>query len=242
MLLKQQKVKEKQKMGTSFEYGKTLAGEGSILLILGIVPTIGWVLGIIGIVLFMRGMRELANYYQDNEIYQNSLTGVKYYIVALIAAAVAITALVVGITSAPSIGGITNFGTIGFAVGITAFIAGIVIAFVFYILASSHLRQTLNTLAEKTGEHSFATAGTLLWVGSILTIIVVGLLLIFIAWIFATIGFFSMRSKPQPQPYSYTPPATATITQPEQRYCPNCGSPVAPDAAYCSHCGKQLTT
>jgi uncharacterized membrane protein len=229
-------------MGTSFEYGKTLAGEGSILLVLGTVPYVGWVLGIIGIVLLLRGLKELSNYYGDSEIYQNSLTGVKYYIVALIAAAVASAALAVGIVSAPSIGGITNFGTIGFAVGITAFVTGIVIAFVFYIVASSHLRRTLNTLAEKSGEHSFATAGTLLWVGSILTIIVVGLLLIFIAWIFATIGFFSMRSKQQPQPYSYTAPPTLPTAQPQQRYCPNCGSPVPPDATYCPHCGKTLTT
>lgn len=227
-------------MGTSFEYGKTLAGEGSILLVLGIVPYVGWVLGIIGIVLLLRGLKELSNYYGDNGIYQNSLAGIKYYIVALIAAGVASAALAVGIVTAPSIGGIPNFGTVGFAVGITAFIAGIVIAFVFYLLASSHLRRTLNTLAEKSGEHSFATAGTLLWVGSILTIIVVGLLLIFIAWIFATIGFFSMRSKQQPEPYGYPPSTTAIPAQPQQRYCPNCGSPVTPDATYCAHCGKQL--
>ena len=86
------KLGGKKKMGTSFEYSKTLCGEGSILLILGIVPYVGWVLGIIGVILLLRGLKELANYYQDNEIYQNSLTGVKYYIIALIAVAVAITA------------------------------------------------------------------------------------------------------------------------------------------------------
>ena len=76
-------------MGTNFQYSKTLAMEGSILTILGVVPYVGWVLGIIGIILLLRAMKEFANYYQDNEIYQNSLTGVKYYIVALIALAVA---------------------------------------------------------------------------------------------------------------------------------------------------------
>ena len=52
-------------MGTNFEYSKNLAGEGSILLLLGIVPYIGWILGIIGIILLMKGLKELANYYQD---------------------------------------------------------------------------------------------------------------------------------------------------------------------------------
>jgi uncharacterized membrane protein len=228
-------------MGTSFEYGKTLAGEGSILLLLGLVPYVGWVLGIIGVILFLRGTKELANYYQDSEIYQNSLTGVKYYVVALIAAAVAITSMVLGAASATGLFTGNFVFTAGFAVGLAAFFAGIIIAFVFYVLAASHLKRTFNTLAQKTGEHSFSTAGTLLWVGSILTIVVVGLLLIFIAWIFATIGFFSMRSKQQPEPYSYPPSTTATPAQPQQRYCPNCGSPVPPDATYCPHCGKQLT-
>ena len=76
-------------MGTNFQYSKTLAMEGSILTILGLVPYVGWVLGIIGVILLLRGMKEFANYYQDNEIYQNALTGVKYYIVALIALAIA---------------------------------------------------------------------------------------------------------------------------------------------------------
>lgn len=236
-------------MGTSFEYSKTLAGEGSILLILGIVPYVGWILGIIGIILFLKGIKELANYYQDNEIYQNSLTGVKYYIIALVAAAVASAALIVGLASIISIAGFAGFGTVGFAVGITVFIVGLVVAFIFYILATSHLRKTFNTLEQKSGEHSFGTAGTFLWWGAILTIVLVGLVLIFIAWIFAVIGFFSMRSQQQqpnaPQQYSYTPPSNTGSTAPPSqtaRYCSYCGTPVRPDAAYCPQCGKQLAS
>jgi uncharacterized membrane protein len=238
-------------MGTNFEYSKILAGEGSILLILSLVPYVGWILGIIGVILFLKGVKELANYYQDNEIYQNSLTGVKFYIIALIAAAVAIAALLIGIGTA------TGFKfkftssftpTVGFGVGVAAFLIGLIVAFVFFVLAASHLRRTFNTLAQKSGEQSFATAASLLWWGSILTIVLVGLLLIFIAWIFTVISFFSMRSQqPQqyaPQPPSYTAPSTPFGTQPQQtgRFCSNCGAPVAADAVYCSHCGKQLTS
>ena len=234
-------------MGTSFEYSKTLAGEGSILLILSIVPYVGWVLGIIGVILFLKGVKELANYYQDNEIYQNSLTGVKFYIIALIAAAVAIAAIVIGVGSATGYKFSSGFTpTVGFGVGLAAFFIGLIIAFIFYVLAASHLRRTFNTLAQKSGEKSFATAANLLWWGSILTIIVVGLLLIFIAWIFAVISFFSMRSQQQyaPQPPFYTAPSSQPTTQPQQaaRYCSNCGAPVASDATYCPHCGKRLTS
>jgi uncharacterized membrane protein len=233
-------IYEGKSMSSNAESSKTLAGVGSILLILSVVPYAGAVLGIIGIILLLIGVKGLASYYQNNEIYQNALTGVIYYIIALIAAGLAIVGFVIGVF------------TLGF--GFILAIAGLIIAFVFYILAASHLRKTFDSLAQKSGDNSFATAGTLLWWGAILTIILVGLILIFIAWIFATIGFFSMRLQPQ-QPYaspqsSYTPPTTPPVAQPTQapvaqptqatRYCPNCGAPVAPNTAFCPHCGKQL--
>jgi uncharacterized membrane protein len=204
-------------MNVNFEYSKTLAIEGSILLLLSLIPYVGWVLGIVGVVLLLRGMKEFSNYYQDEKIYQDSLTGVKFYIIAIIAAAISIAAITIGVWSAT--GFTADFVlTASFGIGLIAFFVGLVVAFVFYVLAASHLRRTFNTLAQKSGEASFSTAGTLLWLGSILTIIFVGLILIFIAWIFATIGFFTMKSRqyqqytPQPNGYGYTPPPT----QPEQ--------------------------
>jgi uncharacterized membrane protein len=206
-----------KKMNVSLEYSKTLAGEGAILLLLSFVPYAGWILGIIGVILLLRGMKELSNYYQDEEIYKNSLTGVKFYIVALVAAGVAIAAIVVGVGSATGFTFSANFvPTVGFGVGLIAFFAGLIVAFVFYILAASHLRRTFNTLAQKSGEASFTTAGNLLWWGSILSIVLVGLVLILIAWIFATIGFFTMKPQQQQpyniQQYQYTPPSA----QPDQ--------------------------
>ena len=204
-------------MNVSLEYSKTLAGEGAILLLLSFVPYAGWILGIIGIVLLLRGIKELSNYYQDEEIYKNTLTGVKFYVIALVAAAVAIVAITIGIWSATNFTFTSGFiPTAGFGVGVIAFLTGIIVAFVFYILATMHLRRTFNALAQKSGEASFTTAGNLLWWGAILTIIVVGLLLILIAWIFATIGFFTMKPK---QMQSYNPqqyPSSPPPTQPEQ--------------------------
>jgi uncharacterized membrane protein len=203
-------------MNVNFEYSKTLAGEGSILLLLSIVPYVGWVLGIIGVVLLLRGVKELSSYYQDEKIYQNSLTGVKFYIIALIAAAVAIAAIVIGVGSATSFKFKGFVLTAGFGVGLAAFLIGLVVAFVFYVLAASHLRRTFNALAEKSGEASFTTGGDLLWWGSILTIILVGLVLIFVAWIFATIGFFTMKSRQYQQYTSQSNGYTQPPTRPEQ--------------------------
>ncbi len=209
----------KKRMNVNFEYSKTLAGEGAVMLLLSMVPYVGWVLGIVGVVLLLKGMKELSYYYQDETIYKNSLTGVKYYVIALVAAAVAVVAMVLGVASATGFQFTEDLFvfTTGFGVGLVAFIVGIVVAFVFYVLAATHLRRTFNTLAEKSGDASLATAGTLLWWGSIFTIILVGLILIFIAWIFATIGFFTMKSRQYQQyptqPNGYNPSPSA---QPEQ--------------------------
>jgi uncharacterized membrane protein len=211
------KKMEEKKMNVNFEYAKTLAGEGSLLLLLSLVPYAGWILGIIGVVLLLRGMRELTNYYQDEKIYKDTLTGVKFYIVAIVAAAVAIAAMVVGVGTATNFNFTsTNFVlTVGFGIGLLAFFGGLVIAFIFYVLATTHLRKTLNALAQKSGEASFTTAANLLWWGAIFTIIVVGLLFIFIAWIFATIGFFTMKSRQYQQYNSQSNGNTQPPTQPE---------------------------
>jgi uncharacterized membrane protein len=207
-------------MNANFEYSKTLAGEGAILLLLSIVPVVGWVLGIVGVVLLLKSMREFSGYYEDESIYKNALTGLKYYIVAIVAVAVAIGTVVlsIGVATAFTYSGFTP--GILFGVGIAStVIAGGVIAFVFYVLAASHLKRTFYSLAEKSGEGSLRTAGDLLWIGSILTIIGVGLIVIFISWIFAVVGFFGMKSRQyqqyNAQPYGYTQPSsTPTPTQP----------------------------
>lgn len=222
---------------SSFESNKNSAGIGSILLILSPIPIVGWILGIIGAVLLLSGIRGLATHYQNEEIYQNALTGVIYYVIALIAFGIADAALVIGAAS-----------VFGLGLGIIALILGWLIAFVFYVLAALKLRRSFDSLAQKSGENSFATAGTLLFWGAILTIIVVGVIILFIAWIFATIAFFSMKAQPQQpytQPYGYTqpsPPPIQPTVPPTQtiRYCPYCGAPVSQDAAYCPNCGKQL--
>lgn len=207
-------------MNESFEHSKTLAGVGAILLLLGFVPYAGWVLAIVGVVLLVIGMKELAKYYQDQNVYQNTLTGVKFYVVAVVAAAAAIVAVMIGIASATDFTFKNFVPTVGFGVGVAALLAGLVVAFVFYVLAASHLKRALDSLAQKSGESSFATAGTLLWIGSILTIVLVGLVLILVAWIFATMGFFSMKSRQYQQftqqqtGYANTP---ASPSQPQSK-------------------------
>ncbi len=220
---------------SSMESSKTMAMIGSLLMVIGtFIPYGGAAVEIIGIILLMMALKNFSNYYQDPAMFQNALTGIIFYVIAAIAAAVALGSLALGAASIFLLG-----------LGIIIFIAALIVAFIFYVLAASRLRRTFNDLAQRTGEQSFRTAGTLLWIGAILTIVFVGLILIFIAWIFATIGFFSMRTPTQPtqqQPYGYTPPppTAASSSTAASRYCPNCGSPVDATATFCPNCGKPL--
>jgi uncharacterized membrane protein len=189
-------------MNVNFQYSKTLAIEGSILLLLGPVPTVGWILGIVGIILLLKATKELSYYYQDESINQNAWTGLKYYIVALIAAAVAIGVGVVSFATTGLLEGAPFSFTAGIVGGILAIVVGLVVAFVFYVLAATHLKKAYDTLAKKTGEQAFSTAGTLLMVGAYLTMLFgFGLLLILVSWIFVVIGFSSMKPKDY-QPYN----------------------------------------
>ena len=61
-----------------------------------------------------------------------------------------------------------------------------------------YLRKSFDALANKTGNGMFKTAGLLLLIGAILTIVLIGLILIFVAWILLTVAFFSMPSTPPP--------------------------------------------
>jgi uncharacterized membrane protein len=200
-------------MNVNYEYSKNLACEGSILMWLAFIPYAGPILAIIGLILLMRSLKEFSGYYQDEKIYSEALRGIKYYVVAIIAAAVAIGAIVAGAWSATQF--TENFVfTAGFGVGLIAFFAGLIIAFVFFILAAVNLRVSFNALADHTGDSTFRTAGTLLFIGSILTIVLVGFLLILVAWILLTVGFFTMKPRQYQQYNTQSNSYTAPPTQP----------------------------
>jgi uncharacterized membrane protein len=204
-----------------------MAGIGSILLVFPVVS-------IIGMILILVGMKELADYYKDESIYKNAIWGVIFGIIAVIAIAVAIPIVILG-----GVFSSIALGVVGIGFGLLSLILIIVIVFVFYLIAAMYFRKAFNSLAEKSSEHLFETAGTLLFIGAILTIAFgLGLLLILVAWVLATIAFFSIKIPSQP--YAYIPPSSVAPQTQATRYCPNCGAPVDANATFCPHCGKQL--
>jgi len=174
-------------------------------------------------------MKGLSEHYKDERIYNGLTTATIYMIIGLILSYVGIA-------------------TAWILIGIPILIVG----FIFELLAARYVRNSLRALSERSGEHLFETAGTLIWIGAILAIIGIGVFLMWVGFIIAAIGFLTLKETPSgtpgtyqapPPAYGYTPPPT---TQPpptadaKANFCPNCGTPVEANATFCSHCGKQI--
>jgi uncharacterized membrane protein len=181
----------------SVDSNKNLAAIGALLIAIG---SFTGVLTIVGAILLIIGLKGLADNYNDQSIYQNALYAIIFLIIGGVAGVAVFVLLFFGI-------GFSSLFYLGAGLlALGGFIAALAVVFVFYLLAAIYFRRTLTSLAQKTGENMFNTAGTLFFVGAILTIILVGLILVFIAWILATVAFFSMRSSGQQQMGAPLPP------------------------------------
>jgi uncharacterized membrane protein len=204
----------------NFETSKNLGGVGAILMFIGVIPFFAYsgIISLIGIILVLIALKGFADYYAEAGIFNNTLYAVITAIVGGIAtAAVALVALV-GFFSelGVNIGNIADWTTdftsmdwtsIGFDV-IGNFVASVLLAlvvlFVFVVITAIFLRKSLGLMSNKTGVGLFGTTGLLILVGAVLTIIAIGLILIWVAVLILAIAFFQM--KPQ------QPTSTATPT------------------------------
>jgi uncharacterized membrane protein len=79
-------------------------------------------------------------------------------------------------------------------------ITALVVLFIFAIISAIFFRKSLTSLSIKSGEKIFETAGLLWLIGAVLTIILIGFIIIGIAWILIAVGFFSIKPTAPPQP------------------------------------------
>jgi uncharacterized membrane protein len=180
----------------SIEQGKNLAGVGALLLVIGtFVPF----LGIVGIILVLVGLKDLSEAFNDSSIFQNALYALVFGIIGIAAAAFIVMSLIFGVALFGAAIGPSGSLTGGILGAIAGIFVALAVAFVFLILEAIYFRKAFDTLASKTHISTFSTAGTLLFIGAILTIILVGLLLILVAWILATVAFFSIQMPAQSQ-------------------------------------------
>ena len=197
----------------SFETSKNLSAIGALLIVLGAVIGIVWsfsgVLSLIGIILLLIGLKGLASFYKEDGIFNNALYSM---IIAIVGSIVAVGVTVVSAVSALADIGIdwaniedwANVGTdvtnvftdLNFNAIIdllSALVIGLIIFYIIIIISMFFIRKSMNQLSTKSGIGLFGTAGLLMLIGAVIPVI--GLLLIFIGTILATVAFFQMKQE-----------------------------------------------
>ncbi len=185
---------------------------------------------LLGLIMFIVSMYQLSHYYNEPGIFKNIVyaliviaAGVATYAAVLIASLISAAANSRATTTTPQTG-LLLFGFLG--------VFGIF--FVVVVLGTFFCKRAFDKLGEKSGVHSFDTAGLLILIGVIIPVVS------WVGWIFALSGFNSLKAKsPESSSTYYTVPAAPPTTM-QNKYCPYCGTSNNIDAAYCKNCGKQL--
>ncbi|RLF18290.1 MAG: hypothetical protein DRZ82_08550 [Thermoprotei archaeon] len=167
------------KAGVDINLAKILGGIGAVLVALS---SMHWALGVIGIVLLLIVFKDFSEYYGKDEIFQNALKALMFGVVAII---------IFGITLGSVV--LTAFLRSGVLGMFAQIIICAVVVFVFYLLSAIFFRRCLDLLADVTGNSLFSTAGFLYLLGACLTVILVGAIVIIIAYVLLAVAFLTLR-------------------------------------------------
>ena len=221
---------------------KTYGGVGSILVLLAFIPTVGWILSIIGFILTLLAIKYISDDLHDRTIFNNMIIAVAISIIAFIVVGVIVAA---SVFSFIGIGRTVSVATPGLGAFIGSLVVGLGVGWILLVISSYFLRKTYNTISARLNVGMFRTAALLYFIGAILTIIVFGLLLILIAQILFVIAFFSIPDAPvgaagmPPPPPGSPTMATSQAGMPTggTKFCVKCGASLAADASFCPNCG-----
>lgn len=178
----------------SFDSARILAGVGAILAGIGIF---GYVIpSIVGVILFLIGMIELADYFKDSGLRSNVVNWFIFGLIALILLASTVFAAFVTVHVAPPLIHYPMTPSLRYPVITTSLvilIILIVVSAVFFILSAIYMRRAMDTMRNRTGEGLFDAGGLLYLIGAVLTFILVGIFIILVAWIIIGIALLSIK-------------------------------------------------
>jgi len=203
----------------SLGQAKSLGGVGAILVLIGgFVGAPGGVLAIVGLILVLIAVKYIADVLADQTVFNNMIIAVVLSIIGLVAL------IVIVLSAFYSFIGFRNFSfmprtapPVGFVAFVTSIIIGAVIAWVFFLIASIFLKRSYETIGTRLGIGTFHTTGLLYLIGAALSIIGIGLIIVFIAEILQIVAFFSIPEQmpmgPQPMPRQMGPPPPIMLTE-----------------------------
>jgi len=150
---------------TEISSARIICGIGSILMLLIFIPIIGVAFFIIGIIFVAIGIKQISDALKREDIYRNYLIYLALGVIAII---------------------------IRISLGV---IIVLVVTWVVFILSSLFYKRSFDEIAKTFNISLFSITAIIYLIGSILTIIGIGFIIIYIAIILQTISFFMLPEK-----------------------------------------------
>jgi uncharacterized membrane protein len=182
---------------------------GAILMAIGpLVGVFTGIIGLVGLILVVVAFRGLANFYKDQSISTNVIFGVLMIVVGVVIAGIIVVFAAFGILAVLGFDlsnwaswtmlstfnwqAFTNWGAlIPYAVAI---LGALIVLVAFIIVAAIFLRRSLDSVAEKSGVHMFATTGLLTLIGACMTVIIIGFVLLWVSLILLAVAFSRLKA------------------------------------------------
>ncbi len=193
----------------TLESSKTYGEIGAILMVIG--PLVGFItgaIGLVGLIMVLVAFHELADHYEDQSIFKNVLYGMLVAIAGIAITAVVVIVAAFGLLSVLGFNlsnwmswtALQNFNWQSFTNWSAlvpyafAIVGALIVLFVFVVISAIFLRRSLSTVADKSGVHMFATTGLLTLIGAVLTIVIMGIVLLWISLILLAVAFSRLKA------------------------------------------------
>jgi uncharacterized membrane protein len=166
---------------------KLLGGWGSILFLLGVIPYIGFILSLAGLVMIIVANKTLSKVLNNPSVFKNTLWGILVEFTGYILSLFLVIGGAIGLSSASE-------ETQG--VGSLVVILGLILMYIFAIGGSYLLRNAFVEIGNRFNSDVMVWAGNLLFWGAILLILFgLGGIAMLIAWILAAVAYFTLPTE-----------------------------------------------
>jgi uncharacterized membrane protein len=181
---------------------KIVGGIGALLMILGLVPGVGMLLGLIGFILIFIAVKYISDETKDKSIFNNFLY---FFITAIIAIFVALVILIITFIEAGGMSYMMDLQNLAYTDPTAVWnaispvlpgaIAALASLWILLLISVIFLRKSYDKIGELTQVKWFNTTALLFLIGAATLIIVIGFIIIIIGMVLEIIAFFSLPDK-----------------------------------------------
>lgn len=236
---------------------------GSVLLIAGFILSlfsgiIGLIASVLGLVLVLIAVKNISEKVNDKDIFKNYLIhflliiGAVIAVIAIIIVTVGMSAFSVNelnelskeLESQENTESLTDEQYNELMDTIMPIVQGccisILVGLILLIISALFLKKSFDKIAEYTNVDLFKTTAIVYLIGVILSFILIGGAIIFVAYIIQIISFFRLPEVGSTNFGLAQESDNFQINSQYQRRCPNCGRIIPQDAKVCPYCGKNF--